>query len=124
MKSAPHQADRVEPVDARAVAHRFRVRQGVFRHDRIAADEGMTADAAELMHARSGTDGREVVDEDVSAERGVVAENRVVANVAVVRDVRVRHEHVAIADRRLPSASTRAAMDRDELAEDVVLADA
>ena len=80
--------------------------------------------AAELMHAGPGADGGEVVDEHVAAERRVVAEDHVVADAAVVRHVGIGHEHVAIADRRLAPAAARAAMDRDELAEDVPLADA
>jgi hypothetical protein len=42
---------------------------------------------------------------------------------AVVRHVRVRHEQIAIADRRHAAAARRAAMNRDELAEHVVSAD-
>ena len=60
---------------------------------------------------------------DVAAERRHVAEDRVVADVAVVRDVHVGHEHVAIADFGDAAAAARAAMDGDELAEDVALAD-
>ena len=47
-----------------------------------------------------------------------------VADVAVVRDVRVGHEEVVRADRRDAAAADRAAVDGDELAEDVVVADA
>ena len=38
---------------------------------------------------------------------------------AVVRDVHVGHEHVAVADRRHAAAAARAAVDGHELAEDV-----
>src|SRR2546421_6543457 len=83
----------------------------------------MTADAAELMHARSRADVREIIHHDVAAERRHVAENRVVADVTVVGDMHVRHEHVPIADRRHPAAAARAAMDGDELAEDIAAPD-
>ncbi len=59
----------------------------------------------------------------MAAERRVRTENRVVADAAVVRHVDVRHEDVAVADARRPTAAARAAVDRDELAEDVALAD-
>ena len=119
-EAAAHQADRVDAEDPRRpVADRPRERQRVLGHDRVAADEGMPADAAELVHARAGADVGEVLDRDVAAERRHVAEDRVVADVAVVRDVHVGHEQVAVADRRHAAAAARAAMDRDELAEDV-----
>ena len=65
-----------------------------------------------------------------SSTRHVAAERRArcrksswLPDVAVVRHVRVGHEQVVIADRRHAAAAGRAAMDRDELAEDVVMAD-
>ena len=45
------------------------------------------------------------------------------ADVAVVRDVRVGHEHVVVADFRDAAAARGAAMDRHELPEHVVVAD-
>ena len=107
------QADGVQPEDPRrAAADRPRVRQRVLGDDRVAADEGVAADAAELVHAGAGADVREVLDRDVAAERRHVAEDRVVADVAVVRDVHVGHEHVAIADLGDAAAAARAAVDR------------
>ena len=53
----------------------------------------------------------------------LLAKMRVVADAAVVRDVRVGHEQVAIADDRGAAAARRAAVDGHELAEDVALAD-
>ena len=64
-----------------------------------------------------------VLDDDVTAERRRVAEDGVVADVAIVRDVRVRHEHVVIADLRDPAAARGAAVNGDELAEHVAVAD-
>src|SRR5205823_1572880 len=63
-----------------------------------------------------------VLDRHMPAERRHVAENRVVANMTVVRDVDVGHEHVAIADFRDAAAAARAAVNRDELAKDIALA--
>ena len=60
---------------------------------------------------------------DVAAERGVRPEDRLVADVAVVRHVHVVHEQVAVADRRHAAAAGGAAVDGDELAEDVARAD-
>ena len=55
----------------------------------------------------------------VPPERGVRAEDHVVGDVTVVGDVHVSHEDVAIADHRDPSAAAGAAVDGDELAEDI-----
>ena len=79
--------------------------------------------AAELVHAGSRADVGEVLYRHVTAERRRVAEDRVAADMAVVRHVHVGHEHVAIADAREAAAAARAAVDGDELAEDVAPAD-
>jgi hypothetical protein len=59
----------------------------------------------------------------VAAERGRVAENRRAADPAVVRDVRIGHEQVVVADGGQAASANRAAMDRHELTEHVVMAD-
>ena len=46
-----------------------------------------------------------------------------VADDAIVRDVRVGEEQVAVADRGVAAILRGAGVDRDELAEDVVVAD-
>ena len=50
-ESAAHQADGVQAVDARAVADGLGERQRVLGDDRVAADEGVLSDAAELVDA-------------------------------------------------------------------------
>ena len=116
---------RVDAEDARRpAADRAPERQRVLRHHRVAADEPVPADAAELVHRRPGADVRVVLDRDVPAERRVRPEDGVAADVAVVRDVHVRHEQVVVADGRL--RRRRPAVPRlmvDELAEDVAAAD-
>src|SRR5262249_29243822 len=123
-EAAAHQADGVRAVDAgRAAADRARVRQRVLGHHRIAADERMPSNAAELMHARAGADVDEILDRDMAAGGGHVADDRVVADVAVVGDVDVAHEQVAITDSGHAATAVRAAVDGDELAEDVLTPD-
>src|SRR5207237_6090563 len=87
-EASSHEADRVCAVDARgAAADRARVRQCVLRHHRVAADERVAAEAAELVDARAGADVDEIFHRHVAAERRRVAEDRVVNDVAVVRHV-------------------------------------
>ena len=99
VEAAPHQPDAVDAVDLGAVADRLGERQRVLGHHRVAADEGVAADAAELVHAGVGADLRVVLDRDVPAQRRAGPEDGVAADPAVVRDVRVGHDQVAIADR-------------------------
>ena len=75
------------------------------------------------MHAGVGADRREVIDLDVPTERRAGPEDRLAADVAVVGDVHVRHEEIAIADRRAAAATGGASMNRHELAKDVAPAD-
>ena len=123
-EAAALEADQVQAEHARRpAADRAPVRQRVLGDHRVAADERIGADAAELVHRRPGADVDEVGDRHVAAERRVRAEDRLVADVAVVRHVHVIHEQVAVADRRHAAAAGGAAVDRDELAEDVAGAD-
>ena len=123
-KAAPHQADRVGAEDARRpAADGPRVRQRVLGDHRVAADEGVTPDPAELVHPGPGADVGEILDRHVAAECRHIAENRVVSHVAVVSDVHVGHEHIAVADFGDPAAAAGAAVNGHELAENVLLAD-
>ena len=81
----------------------------------------MIADAAELMDGRERTDGRVIVDVDVPRQRGVVREDRVRANVAIVRDVRVGHEEVVRLDRGPPTATGRAAINRNKFSYYIII---
>ena len=100
-----------------------RKRQRILGDHRIAADERVAADAAELMDAGVGADVAKSSTDTWPPSVALRSEDRVAADMAVVRDVHVVHEQVAVADRRPAAAAGRAAMDGDELAEDVALAD-
>ena len=90
---------------------------------------------AATTHKRQGTDGRVVVDHrvagnyravvnvDVSAEEYAVDKNDVIVDLAVVCNVRVGHQQVAVANPGGPVLFFGAAIDRDTLAEHVVVAD-
>ena len=83
----------------------------------------MLPDPAELVDRRAGADVGEVLDRHVAAQRRMRPKMTSLADVAVVRDVHVGHEDVAVADRGHAAAAARAAVDGDELAEDVAAAD-
>ena len=83
----------------------------------------MVAYAAELMNCGERSDGGMAPDLDMACERGGVREDDPRAYVTIVRDVRARHEEVVRPDRRHASSPRSAAVDRDELAERIVVAD-
>src|SRR6185503_3013668 len=91
--------------------------------DGIATDEAIAADAAELVDGRTRADVGEVLDADVTAERGMRPEDGPAPDVAVVGDVHVGHEQIVVFDRRLTAAASRAPVDGDELAEDIAAPD-
>ena len=124
-EAAALQADAVgaEHADL-ALADRGGVRQHVLNHDAVGADEGVPADAAELVDADEGADLGPIADGDVAGERDAVGQDDVIADADVVRDVRVGHEQVVAADGGEQAAALRAAVDGDEFADAVAVADA
>ncbi len=84
----------------------------------------MAPDAAELMHAAVGADVHPIVDGHVAGERHAVAQNDVIADAAIVRHVGVGHQQVVAADAGDQAAARGAAVDGDELADAVAVADA
>ena len=92
------QAHGVEAGQLGAVALRGAVRRHVHRHHRAAGDEGVLADAGELVHRRQAAEDDVVPDLHVAGERGAVGEDAAVAEAAVVGHVAVGHEQVVVAD--------------------------
>ncbi len=63
-----------------------------------AAEDGMLADAAKLMHAAQAADDRVVFDDNVTREGAVVREDDMVAHDAIVGDMRVGEKVAMAAD--------------------------
>ena len=99
-------------------------RDDVADHRGPAADEGVFADAAELVDGGVAAEDDEVLDHGDAAERRVVAHDDAVADDAVMADMAARHEEALVANHRLAAPGHRAEMDGDVLADDVVSADA
>ncbi len=83
----------------------------------------MRADPAELVHAGETRQDHVVADHHVAGQRRIVREHRVIADDAVVRHVHVGHDPVVVADPRRAAAFVRAAVQSDELADQVAIAD-
>src|SRR5262249_24044502 len=87
------------------------------------ADDGMRADAHKMMNWTERANVGPVFDGDVSAERGCVSHDDVTADLAIVRDVCIGHDQVAVANSCAASAFERAAIDGDVLPNLVAVAD-
>jgi hypothetical protein len=88
-----------------------------------AADEGVSADAHEVVHRAQRTNRGPILDDDVAAQGRGVGHDYVVADRAVVSDMGVSHDEVVAADASEASALDGTAIDGDEFANDVVVAD-
>src|SRR3990172_12801201 len=122
-ETTPLESNSVDPVELRAIADGLGERQHILGSHRITADEGVGAHPAELMNAAVGADGRVVEDGDVPRERRGVREDDGISHDAIVGDVGIGHEQVAVADDRPSSPEGGPAVNGDELAEGVVVAD-
>src|SRR6185369_17994660 len=105
------------------IADGQRKRQRVFDDDRVTADVSLFADATKLVHTGIRADVRAILDDYMTRERGRISHDDAVANYAVVRDVGLGHDQAIVADLREHAAAGSAAMNRDELADVVALAD-
>ena len=82
----------------------------------------MAADAAELMHAGEAPITAQSRS-NMARQCRAVREHGVVAELDVVRDMGVCHQQVVVADPRQPFRRLRSAVDGDELADLVTIAD-
>ena len=75
------------------------------------------------MHADESSQYGVIADDDVAGELCIVRKRRVVADDAIVRDMGVRQQPVAVADRRRATVQHGAGVNGHELADDVVVPD-
>src|SRR6185437_109330 len=123
VEPAPLQAFRVHAARHRELAGDIDEGRHVTVDRREHRGERVRADLAELVHARESAQHNVVADFDMARERGIVGEDGVAADVAVVRNVRVGHDPVVVADAGGVAAFGGAAVDRDEFMEGVAVAD-
>ncbi len=97
-------------------------RRNILRAAGASAEQAQPADTHKLMHGRITGQEDIVLQHAVAADEGAVGQKTVVADDTIVSDVGIGHEEVVVADTGRPGGR-RAAMDRDPLAEDVVVAD-
>jgi len=120
--STSSQPDDVEAHDASALAVDEHVRRDVLRDPRMAADHRQAADSTELMDRDCAGNERLILDLDMSPEHAAVGEDAAVADEGVVAEVTSCHDVIAASDNRV-AAWLEPTMNRDVLAEDVVITD-
>ncbi len=86
------------------------------------ADKGVAADRCVVMDTDASREDSVIVDVDMTAQQSAVRHDRVVSYLAVVGGVTAGHQEVVVADSRNAFLFLRTAIDRDRLANDVVIA--
>src|SRR5579862_1574602 len=121
-KTATLQPDAVEAAGPRRTALGNAERQSVLGNPGKAADHGVAADAAELVHAHPSRDEGAIAHHDLPRQVGAVDDDHVIADLTVVGDMAVRHEKTARAHTRgAPGPGT--AVDGDAFPDRIVVAD-
>src|SRR5690606_33935670 len=98
------------------------VGRDVERHFAARPDDGVPADAAELMDAGQAADDGAVFDDHLATDRGAVDQHDLIADLALMGDMTRRHQEAVrpdAGDASLP----RSPVDRDEFPDDGALAD-
>ena len=119
----PAQALDIHAAHGLVIPEHLHVGGHVVRDAGHAADVGIAADGDEVVHPGGAPDHDTVLHAHVAGELNRVGDDDVVADVGVVGDVDPDHEEVVIADARDAAALSidlRAAVNGDQLAEDVV----
>lgn len=84
-------------------------------------EHGELTDLAELMHGGERGEHRVSADFCMAADHGVIRQHNVIGDIAVMSNMSIRHDEAMRADARR-ARFTGAAMNRHELANDVVIA--
>jgi hypothetical protein len=83
----------------------------------------MGTNPAELMHPGESTDGRVVLDNDVSGQRGCVGQDDVIAQDTIMSDMTIDHEEIMIPNQGAAPALDGSAVHRDVFSEYVAVPD-
>src|SRR5690606_20416568 len=98
-------------------------RRNVLSYGTGAANHGVRANACKLMHGRETAQNRPVADVYVAGQLDAVGYYRVMPDLAVVRNVRVRHDPVVVAHPGDADVLRRAGIDGHVLADRIAVAD-
>ena len=97
---SPFQPDLIDPANLGRIAVGNHEGRNVLHDLRATAEDGMPADAAELVHAGEPADHGMILDHYMAGEGAVVGKNDVVSDHAIVGDMGVGEEIAVTADHR------------------------
>src|SRR5271165_320177 len=89
---------RIHAVRLGRTADRHDIGGHVAGHRGVVRDETMSAHLGVLMHGRQSAHDHPIAELHVAAQGGAIRHHDLVAESAVVRDVRIRHQQIVIAD--------------------------
>src|SRR5690349_11153882 len=95
-ESTPLQPDQVESGQMRRIIPHHAEGNDIIHHAGAAADEGVLADANELVEPGPATDDDIVANLDMAGAHHVVREDHVIADFVVVADMRIGKEEAAV----------------------------
>ena len=105
-----------------ALGSGFRERKNVASDRRTATDECMRAYAHEVVHRTQRAHRSPILDDDMATQGRTVGHDYMIANRAIVGYVSVGHNQIVAADFRQASPFCGATVNRDEFANDIVVA--
>ena len=122
-EAAALQADDIEAGERGAIAERKPKGNEVVLDAGETADEGVRADANELMRGGAAAQNGEIADLAMAGQHHVVGQDDALADAAIMRDMGVGQEHRARANDRFRAAARGAGVHRHAFADEAVLAD-
>jgi len=84
------------------------------------SDEGVRADARELMHGAGAADHRVISDLNMTAKQHIIGKDRAFAEVAIMSDVAAGQQNAMISDARFIALTAAARVNRDAFANDAI----
>ncbi|VTR64063.1 hypothetical protein DESC_120155 [Desulfosarcina cetonica] len=109
------ETDAIQTVQDRAVAGRDHIWGNVFNDGGLAADKRIVTNPDELVDGHQAANRGEVTDGDVARQGGVVGHDDHFSHMAIVGDVRIRHQEGFVADFGDTAAGFGPPMNGDEL---------
>src|SRR5579859_767732 len=123
-KPPPLQPHRIQSISMRpALGRSLRKRQHIPSNRRPPANKSVRPNPHKMMHRTQSPHRGPVSHRDMPAQSRRVRHNNVAPNLAIMRNMRIRHDQIVGAHPRTPSTLHRPPVDGDKLADHVMVAD-
>ena len=115
--------DRIDAVRLGRPAHRHDIGRHIAGHGGVVRDETVRAHLGVLVHRRQAAHGHPIADLHVTAQRRAIRHHDLIAQLTIVRDMRIRHQQIVVADARHALVVGGAAIHGDGFAKHIAVAD-